>query len=201
MKRSSLLNIDQILTIPNLLSLIRFALIPFFIFFYLNDKNSAALIILLISTFSDVLDGYIARKTNSVTDLGKVLDPVADKLTQAAVMVCLSFKFKWMLVLFIILAVKELTMMVFGIMVLKYTGKVNSAKWYGKLCTTFTVITMAIHVIFPTISSELSMWLCLLDMLLMLHSLVRYIIFDSKEILSHRSSKHIDPRPSGETIV
>lgn len=176
---------EQILTIPNLLSLFRFVLIPIFIFFYLHQKYTCALIVLLLSTLSDVMDGYIARSTNTITDLGKVLDPIADKLTQAAIMICLSFEFKWMLVLFIVLAVKEITMMIFGILVLKITGKVNGAKWYGKLCTTITVVIMAIHIVFPYISDTLSMWLCFVNMLMMIHSLIRYIAFDCGEIAKH----------------
>lgn len=182
-------NSEQILTIPNLLSLFRFVLIPIFIFFYLHQKYTCALIVLLLSTLSDVMDGYIARNTNTVTDLGKVLDPIADKLTQAAIMICLSFEFKWMLVLFIVLAVKEITMMIFGILVLKITGKVNGAKWYGKLCTTITVVIMAIHIVFPYISDSLSMWLCLVNMLMMIHSLIRYIAFDFGEIASYNRNK------------
>lgn len=182
-------NSEQILTIPNLLSLFRFVLIPIFIFFYLHQKYTCALIVLLLSTLSDVMDGYIARNTNTVTDLGKVLDPIADKLTQAAIMICLSFEFKWMLVLFIVLAVKEITMMIFGILVLKITGKVNGAKWYGKLCTTITVVIMAIHIVFPYISDSLSMWLCLVNMLMMIHSLIRYIAFDCGEIASYNRNK------------
>lgn len=182
-------NSEQILTIPNLLSLFRFVLIPVFIFFYLRQKYIFALIVLLLSTLSDVMDGYIARSTNTVTDLGKVLDPIADKLTQAAIMICLSFEFKWMLVLFVILAVKEIIMMIFGILVLKITGKVNGAKWYGKLCTTITVVIMSIHILFPYISNSLSMWLCLVDMLMMIHSLVRYVAFDCGEIASYRRNE------------
>lgn len=183
-------NAEQILTIPNLLSLFRFVLIPIFIFFYLHQKYACSLIVLLLSTLSDVMDGYIARNTNTVTDLGKVLDPIADKLTQAAIMICLSFEFKWMLVLFAVLAVKELTMMIFGILVLKITGKVNGAKWYGKLCTTITVVIMAIHIVFPYISNSLSMWLCFVNMLMMIHSLVRYIAFDCGEIASYKRNEN-----------
>lgn len=183
-------NAEQILTIPNLLSLLRLVLIPIFIFFYLHQKYAFALIVLLLSTLSDVMDGYIARSTNTVTDFGKILDPIADKLTQAAIMICLSFEFKWMLVLFAILAVKEILMMIFGILVLKITGKVNGAKWYGKLCTTITVVIMAIHIVFPYISNSLSMWLCIVDMLMMIYSLVRYIIFDCGEIASYKRNEN-----------
>ena len=80
---------EQVLTIPNMLSLFRIILIPVFIVIYTSDNTELAFAVLLISTLSDVFDGYIARSLGQVTDLGKVLDPIADKLTHAAVIICL----------------------------------------------------------------------------------------------------------------
>ena len=126
---------EQVLTIPNMLSLFRIILIPVFIVLYTSDNTELAFAVLLISTLSDVFDGYIARSLGQVTDLGKVLDPIADKLTHAAVIICLMLRFKWMRILFAVFAAKELSMLVLGLLVIRYTGRVYSAKWYGKLCT------------------------------------------------------------------
>lgn len=73
---------EEAFSIPNLLSYFRLLLIPVFIVLYVHEEFTAALITLAVSGLSDILDGRIARKYNMVTDLGKVLDPVADKLTQ-----------------------------------------------------------------------------------------------------------------------
>lgn len=84
---------DQVLTIPNLLSVIRLALIPLIVWLYIGKQEySAAVAVILISGATDIIDGFIARKFNMVSDLGKILDPVADKLTQATVILCLTVK-------------------------------------------------------------------------------------------------------------
>ena len=88
---------DQVLTIPNLLSVIRLALIPLIVWLYIGKQEySAAVAVILISGATDIIDGFIARKFNMVSDLGKILDPVADKLTQATVILCLTVKYRWM---------------------------------------------------------------------------------------------------------
>ena len=79
---------EEAFSIPNLLSYFRLLLIPVFIVLYVHEEFTAALITLAVSGLSDILDGRIARRYNMVTDLGKVLDPVADKLTQCAMMLC-----------------------------------------------------------------------------------------------------------------
>ncbi len=85
---------DQVLTIPNLLSVIRLALIPLIVWLYIGKQEySAAVAVILISGATDIIDGFIARKFNMVSDLGKILDPVADKLTLATVILCLTVKY------------------------------------------------------------------------------------------------------------
>ena len=75
--------------IPNILTIIRFILIPFIFTSVVNNDYLAALIIFTISAITDVLDGYIARKYNYITDLGKLIDPLADKLTQVSLLLSL----------------------------------------------------------------------------------------------------------------
>ena len=77
-------------TIPNLLSFIRILLIPVFAYLYYNDMKIEAVAVLAASGLSDMFDGKIARRFNQVTDVGKALDPIADKLTQATMMYCLT---------------------------------------------------------------------------------------------------------------
>ena len=78
-------------TIPNLLSLLRIIVIPFFAYFFIKGNALWAIIVLFLSGVSDFLDGKIARKFNQVSDLGKVLDPVADKLTSISFPIGINF--------------------------------------------------------------------------------------------------------------
>ena len=72
----------KIFTIPNIISIIRIAIIPFFVYFYftssIENHYIYSLYVLLISGASDIVDGFIARRFNMISDLGKVLDPIAD---------------------------------------------------------------------------------------------------------------------------
>lgn len=130
-------------TIPNLLSLLRIIVIPIFAYFFIKGEAVLAIVMLALSGISDFLDGKIARKFNQVSDLGKVLDPVADKLTQItlAVLLFTSFNqasdemlkaFSWVFLVFII---KELIMVVFGGIMLLLNLRPSAAEIYGKVAT------------------------------------------------------------------
>mgnify|MGYP004643008601 FL=1 len=161
-------------SIPNLLSYFRLLLIPLFVMLYLREDFTAALITLAASGLSDVLDGRIARKFNMVTDLGKVLDPVADKLTQCAMMFCVAMRYPAMWWLLGIHVVKELIMIVMGCYVLKKTDTVNSAIWVGKLCTGVIYAVMMLHVIDPYLPQAASVAMTVVCAGLILLSLVVY---------------------------
>ena len=142
---------EQIITIPNLLSLVRLLLIPAIIWLYCKKEDYiAAAIMTVLSGLTDVADGIIARKFHLVSDLGKILDPTADKLTQAALIFCLISKYEWMLWLFIFFAVKEITMGISGLIVIKKKDVVNSAQWFGKLATVVLYTVMILLFLFPT---------------------------------------------------
>ncbi len=147
---------QEAFSIPNLLSYFRLLLIPLFIQLYIRGDFTEALITLAASGLSDIIDGRIARKYNMVTDLGKVLDPVADKLTQCAMMICVATRYPAMWWLLGIHVVKELIMIVVGYYVLKKTDTVNSAIWCGKLCTGVIYAVMMSHVILPDIPQPVS---------------------------------------------
>ncbi len=147
---------QEAFSIPNLLSYFRLLLIPLFIQLYIRGDFTEALITLAASGLSDIIDGRIARKYNMVTDLGKVLDPVADKLTQCAMMICVATRYPAMWWLLGVHVVKELIMIVVGYYVLKKTDTVNSAIWCGKLCTGVIYAVMMSHVILPDIPQSVS---------------------------------------------
>lgn len=134
--RNKLWTKENVLTIPNLLSLVRLAMIPVIAWAYLgkNDPRLTTLL-LLLSGLTDVVDGLIARRFHMISDLGKALDPVADKLTQGVMLICLATRRRLLLIPVILLAVKEIFTGIAGLVVIRRTGKVLGALWHGKLTT------------------------------------------------------------------
>ncbi|MGL5540573.1 MAG: CDP-alcohol phosphatidyltransferase family protein [Erysipelotrichaceae bacterium] len=146
-------------TIPNILGYIRLLLIPLFVYMYLNAQNSAQYIlaacVLCLSGLTDLLDGYIARRFHMITDFGKVLDPIADKLTQGVVAFLLAFHIPYMWILLVLVCIKELFMAVAGIYLLRKGQKLNGAKWFGKVSTAVFYIVTVLLIAFPTLPEAL----------------------------------------------
>lgn len=132
-------NKKDIFTIPNIIGYIRILLIPVFCWIYITAQTSEDYLlaagIVLFSSFTDLFDGMIARKFNQVTELGKVLDPVADKLTHGALAICLATRYPLMWVLIVLMILKEGYMAVMGLHFLKKDKMLNGAMWFGKICT------------------------------------------------------------------
>lgn len=147
--------VKQIFTIPNLMGYFRIILIPFIAWRYLTAETIAdyrvAALIIGVSGITDFLDGYIARKLDMVTELGKALDPIADKLTQGAIVLSLSFRFKWMIPLVVLFVIKEGFMGIMGIIFLKKGMMLDGARWFGKVCTAVLYVVMFILILFPGI--------------------------------------------------
>lgn len=123
------------MSIPNMISLVRIILTPIFVRLYLEGEQTAAMVLLAAAVISDLLDGFIARNFNMITPLGKVLDPVADKLLQLAMLLCLVKKSPAVLPLLLLHVLRELGLFALGALVYRRTGRLIGAKWYGKLCT------------------------------------------------------------------
>lgn len=169
---------DQILTIPNLLSFVRILMIPVIVWLYCEKEDHvAAAAMIVLSGLTDIADGIIARKFHLVSDLGKILDPVADKLTQAALIFCLIDKFGWMLWLFVLFAIKEITMGISGLVVIKKKDVVNSARWFGKLSTVVLYTVMILLFLFPNTPVEIANAMILICAAVLLLALVKYLRF------------------------
>ena len=134
--------------IPNTLSVIRIILVPFFVVLYLKESYTAATIVLVASGATDCIDGFIARHFNQITEIGKMLDPFADKLTQAAVAVVLAVKYRQVAPLLALFIIKELCMLLAGFIMLKHGKRPTSAQWWGKLATIIFYGVMIIIVAF-----------------------------------------------------
>lgn len=135
--------------IPNILSLIRIGLVFVFIaLFFTMEKPYAALLVFLLAGATDVVDGYLARRNNWVTNLGKILDPVADKLMQCTVLVCLYMKGFVPLWFVLPFFGKELFSLTMGFIVIKRRSVAIVSKWYGKLTVCLFYLTIAVSIIF-----------------------------------------------------
>ena len=144
------------LTVPNLLSLIRILLIPVFGVLFYQGHIGWAVIVLVISGLTDFFDGKIARRFNQISELGKMLDPVADKLTQItiAIVIFLEFNkstnptmqwFKWMFLFFLF---KELLMVIIGAIMLACGLRPVAAEIYGKVATFVFYAVMVLVIAF-----------------------------------------------------
>lgn len=133
---------NRAFTIPNILCLIRILLITPFVEFFLDERYIAALLVIAISGLTDCFDGMIARRFNQESELGKILDPLADKLTLLAVGVCLCVIEPFFLPVVIILVVKDILMLIGSSRVVKKGIIVPKSKWYGKLGTVMFYITV-----------------------------------------------------------
>ena len=175
---------NQILTIPNLLSLLRLLLIPLIMVLYLHYKLYVyAAIVIVISGITDVIDGIIARKFNLISDLGKVLDPLADKLTQIAMVVCIAIKIPYVFFLCGLLVIKDLILFLLGLCVLKKTDTVNSSRWYGKVCTVIIYASMFALFIFPSIDATLVGIIFSVCSAFAIVSIIGYAIFYGKILI------------------
>ena len=166
------------LNVPNILSFIRIlVLVPFVVCVH-SDNYLWAGIILILSGLTDLLDGYFARKFNQITKLGKMLDPIADKLTLITVMICSSIKFPRIFPFMMILILKEILMLMASVVLLKLKKKPPASKWYGKLSTVvfyFSITTIiCIKAVFNLDIENLNVFLMSITSICMLYSLGRY---------------------------
>ncbi len=167
----------KIWTVPNILSFVRLALIPVICVFYLvKEDGILAASVLVLSGLTDVVDGFIARRFNMVSDLGKALDPVADKLTQGVVLLCLVGKNPHLLVIVALLLVKEIITGAVNLQVAKKTGIVHSAEWHGKATTVVLFATIFLHLVWVNISSEVSYIASVACVVVMLVSFTLYAV-------------------------
>ena len=165
----------DIMTIPNMLSFFRIVLIPIIVVLYVRyERYDWTTLVILLSGLTDIVDGYIARHYNMISDFGKILDPIADKLTQAAILLCLVSRFPKMLYIFIFMAVKETVMGITGLLNIRFSGKVEGADWHGKLTTVLLYAMMVTHIVWYNIPMNVSDILLMIVGAVMLISLTLY---------------------------
>ena len=165
------------LTVPNLLSLFRLGLIGVFIQVYSVDERPLwGCVVLILSGITDILDGYIARHFDMVSDIGKILDPAADKLTQVVTLSCLARRFPMMLLPLGIMFIKEFFGGLLFFMAIKSSGKIQSSHWHGKLNTVLLYSMLMLHLVWADIPLIISAFSIGISIGMMLFSAVLYAL-------------------------
>ncbi len=191
-----------IFTVPNILCYFRIALIaPMLCFFfkartmdYAEEYTISAAICLVLSGLSDFFDGLLARKLNQVTELGKMLDPVADKLTLFAVGICVVFIEPAVIPVISLLILKDFLMLIGASYMLKNHVKPCASKWYGKVGTFLFYISVGLIVLFDLILGKgdefriFAIILLTVTAVMMIYSLIRYFLF-FREIMKKEKLK------------
>lgn len=122
--------------IPNIISAIRLLMVGVFIYFYIGAQYTACLIVYLLAFFSDLLDGWLARRYNWITSIGKVLDPLADKAMLITAVICFYLNGWLPLWMFLLIVGKEAVMVIGGLLL--FTKEVVVyADWVGKFASGF----------------------------------------------------------------
>ncbi|NLL91930.1 MAG: CDP-alcohol phosphatidyltransferase family protein [Ruminococcaceae bacterium] len=161
--------------IPNILTLLRIALIPFFVWQIAVGNNLVAGLILLVSSLTDLFDGYLARKFSWVSDLGKVLDPIADKLTQSAVSVMLIVVLRKYWYFFAIIIIKDFFILLLGSKMIKQGLKFKGAKFIGKATTFVYYGGMIFIILFPNVNEWIKISILSLSVLLSIATAAAYL--------------------------
>ena len=191
-------NKKVLFNIPNCLCFFRILLIPLFLYVYFvvdfKNRYLVAAFVLVISGISDFLDGFIARKFNMVTDFGKFIDPVADKLTQFVVAITLLFSYPLAWVLLIIIILKDLMLAIVGLYLYDYGLKITGASWWGKIATAYFYVIVIVLIGLHIPNTVISFVLIITGSVLMLLSFVlyakelRYMVKEKDKLLNEQKN-------------
>ena len=187
--------VKEYFTIPNLMGYFRILLVPMFLWLFVKSENIPGynvyywlmLVTIGVSGLTDFFDGRVARKFNQVTDWGKMLDPIADKITIGAIIVALAIKYPIVLAMVALYIVKEGYMSIVGMILLKKGQKIEGAMWYGKVCTFATYVIIIALLVFKEMPQ---MWVDILvfvNMAIMLFTFIMYIPYHVKKFKEAKS--------------
>lgn len=170
----------EVFTIPNVLSIFRLALIPVYVLIYLQAKSTAdyflAAAILAVSCLTDLIDGKIARHFNMISNLGKILDPLADKMTQFALIVCLASKYVIVRYVFAVFFVKESFQLIAGGLKMRKGQMLRGALLSGKICTTVLFLSLIFMILIPTLNEKIITIISIIDIAFMLVAFAHYVL-------------------------
>lgn len=187
-------------SIPNLLGYFRILLVPVYLFLYARAESTrdyyAAAGVMLLSFFTDFLDGKIARKFHMITEFGKILDPVADKITQGALALSFAFRYPAVSVLLLVFVLKELIMGALGLYMMRRGYRMNGASMHGKVCTALldgVMLILLLAVDIPYLVVNLLTGACMAVMLisLTLYLKMYYRVFRDMKKSGDKCGKHV----------
>ena len=168
-------------SVPNLMGYFRIILIPVYLWLYFNASGTAdyvkAAAVIGISELTDCFDGKIARRFDLITEWGKILDPIADKLTLGAVILSLTFRYPLMRAVVLLYIVKEGYMLIMGGLMMKKGRQMDGAQWYGKVCTAYTYVMIFLLLLIPGLPAMATKAMIGLCCLIMLFTLASYVLF------------------------
>ena len=171
-------------SIPNIMGYFRIFLVGVYMVAFYRAMDGEpywpVVVTIIVSGLTDFFDGKIARRFDMVTEWGKMLDPIADKITIGAIILSLSLKYKAMIVLVVFYIIKEGFMAIAGLYLVGKGHRIEGAKWYGKVCTFGTYIILLALLLFL----EMPAWLvnvCIIaNLAIMAFTLYNYVIYYSK---------------------
>ena len=170
----------DLFTIPNMLSLFRLLLIPVYVVIYLNAETAVDYYIaggiLAVSCLTDMIDGQIARHFNMISTIGKILDPLADKITQFTLIVCLAITYPVLIPLMVLFFIKEVFQLVAGFLTLRKGKMLSGALISGKICTAVLFVSLIVLVMFPQIPAEAVNVIMAVDTILLMIAFLHYAI-------------------------
>lgn len=165
--------------IPNILTIIRFLLIPIIVLYIFSGNFILAFVFFTLSGLTDIADGFIARKFNLISNFGKLMDPLADKLTQISTLASLAIVHIIPIWILVIVLLKEFVMIV-GASFLYGKDVVVYSKWYGKLATVLFYVAIVISLLLNQFGitgfiANLDLWIYYLALFATIFSLIMYI--------------------------
>ena len=170
----------EVFTIPNILSLFRLLLIPVYVAIYLNADSLAdyyiAAGILAVSCLTDLVDGKIARHFHMISTLGKFLDPLADKVTQFTLIICLTVRYPILWTIVGLFVVKEVFQLIAAAVNFRKGRVLKGALMTGKVCTTILFVSLVVMVLLPMLDIMVINIITLIDGLFLLVTFIHYII-------------------------
>ena len=180
------------MNLPNKLTILRVIMIPFFVFFLLSGVGGSAskwiaLVIFAAASITDTLDGYIARRDNLITDFGKFMDPLADKLLVCSALICFVELDKLPAWMVIIIIAREFIISGFRL-IASDNGVVIAASYWGKFKTTFQMLMVIVLILNIQMSffQILGMILTYVALILTVVSLIDYIV-KNKDVLKEQN--------------
>jgi cardiolipin synthase len=170
----------DLFTIPNMLSLFRLLLVPVYISIYLNATENyhyyIAGGILAVSCMTDMIDGKIARKFNMHSVIGQVLDPIADKVTQFALIVCLAIRYAILWAVIVLFVIKEVYQFIAMAVAAKKGKMLRGALMSGKVCTTILFVSLIAMIVFPDIPENIVNIMVYVDIAALTIAFIDYVL-------------------------